>query len=277
MKASVKNGLFLALAVLLLGTAALFLVGTTDEMVTVTYQVESAKVDHPIRLALVTDLHSCDYGEGQADLLDAIAVQSPDAILLGGDIIDDDIPRQKGEEFVTAVSQAYPTFYVSGNHEFRTQDMAGIKDFLRTAGAYVLEGACLPLTVNGQTIQICGADDPEGIGQEAMTAQLAQAAAQADPDHFTVLLSHRPELIDRYRSFGTFDLILSGHAHGGQWRIPGLLNGLLAPNQGLFPDYAGGRYDFPDSTFLVSRGLARESTRIPRLFNPPELVIIDIT
>lgn len=277
MRASVKKGLLAALAVLLLGTAALFLMGTTDELVTVTYTLDTPEVDRPVRLALVTDLHSCDYGEGQSELLDAIAAQSPHAVLLGGDIIDDDIPRKKGEEFVTKVSRTYPTCYVSGNHEFRTDDIAGIKDFLRTAGAYVLEGDCLPLTLEGQTIQICGVDDPEGIGQEAMTQQLAQAAAQADPALFTVLLSHRPELIDRYRSFENFDLILSGHAHGGQWRIPGLLNGLLAPNQGLFPDYAGGRYDFPDTTFVVSRGLARESTRIPRLFNSPELVILEIT
>ena len=277
MRASVKKGILLALAVLLLGTAALFLVGTTDELVTVTYTLDAPEVDRPIRLALVTDLHSCDYGEGQAELMDAIAAQDPHAVLLGGDIIDDDIPRQKGEEFVTKVSQTYPTCYVSGNHEFRTDDIAGIKDFLRTAGAYVLEGDCLPLTLEGQTIQICGVDDPEGIGQEAMDRQLTQAAAQADPAHFTVLLSHRPEQIEHYRSFGAFDLILSGHAHGGQWRIPGLLNGLLAPNQGFFPKFAGGRYDFPDCTFLVSRGLARESTSIPRLFNSPELVIIEIT
>ncbi len=277
MKASAKKGLLLALAVLLLGTAALFLVGSTDEMVTVTYKLDAPEVDRPIRLALVTDLHSCDYGEGQRDLLDAIAAHDPNAVLLGGDIIDDDIPREKGEQFVTEIAKAYPTYYVSGNHEFRTDDIESIKDFIRTAGAYVLEGDCLPLTVTGQTFQICGVDDPEGIGQEAMDRQLAQAAAQADPALFTVLLSHRPEQIDHYRSFEAFDLILSGHAHGGQWRIPGLLNGLLAPNQGLFPDYAGGRYDFPDCTFLVSRGLARESTRIPRLFNSPELVIIDIT
>ncbi|MBR5533942.1 MAG: metallophosphoesterase [Ruminiclostridium sp.] len=272
-----KKGLLVALAVLLLGTAALFLVGSTDEMVTVFYEVESPEVESPIRLALVTDLHSCDYGERQEELLTAISAQNPDAVLLGGDIIDDDIPREKGEIFVTEVSKTYPTYYVSGNHEYRTEDMDGIKDFLRSAGATVLEGDCISLLLNGQTIQICGVDDPEGVGQDTMDLQLAQAAVQADPDLFTILLSHRPELIDQYRSYGVFDLILSGHAHGGQWRIPGLLNGLLAPNQGFFPQYAGGRYDFPDCTFLVSRGLARETTRIPRLFNNPELVILDIT
>ena len=92
---------------------------------------------------------------------------------------------------------------------------------------------------------------------------------------FSVLLAHRPERIEDYLQY-PFDLIVSGHAHGGQWRIPGILNGLLAPNQGFFPPYAGGQYDFADTTLIVSRGLARESTRIPRIFNRPELVVIDL-
>lgn len=90
-----------------------------------------------------------------------------------------------------------------------------------------------------------------------------------------MLLSHRPELFETYQKYG-FDLVLSGHAHGGQWRIPGVLNGLFAPDQGLFPEYAGGRYDYAEGTMIVSRGLARESTPVPRIFNRPEVVIVDI-
>ena len=71
-------------------------------------------------------------------------------------------------------------------------------------------------------------------------------------------------------------LLLAGHAHGGQWRLPGLLNGLFAPDQGLFPTYAGGRYALGDTTLLVSRGLARESTRLPRFYNRPELVMVEL-
>ena len=97
----------------------------------------------------------------------------------------------------------------------------------------------------------------------------------AAEEGYTILLAHRPERIGAYRQY-PFDLVVSGHAHGGQWRIPGLLNGLYAPNQGLFPQYAGGCYDEDGMAFVVSRGLARESTRIPRLFNPPELVVVDL-
>lgn len=276
MKPAVKKLLMAAVLLLLAALCLLFLFGSTDDMVTVTYEMDSDQIASPICLALVTDLHSCDYGEGQGDLMAALQQADPDAVLLGGDIIDDDLPRDKAEEFVTQAAKIWPTFYVSGNHEYRREDMDDIKAFLRASGAVVLEGHCQTLTVNGQTIQLCGVDDPAGIGDPAFDRQLFQACQETDPTLFTVLLSHRPERIDQYRAYG-FDLVLSGHAHGGQWRIPGLLNGLLAPNQGLFPDYAGGRYDFPDYTFLVSRGLARETTFVPRLFNPPELVIVHLT
>ena len=93
--------------------------------------------------------------------------------------------------------------------------------------------------------------------------------------NYTILLSHRPEFFELYAAQG-FDLALCGHAHGGQFRIPGILNGLYAPNQGFFPKYAGGEYHKKRTVMIVSRGLARESTRVPRFYNRPELVIIDI-
>jgi len=94
-------------------------------------------------------------------------------------------------------------------------------------------------------------------------------------DEYNILLSHRPEKSNEYFNAG-FDLTVSGHAHGGQWRIPKILNGLYSPNQGVFPKYAGGVYSKNDNILVVSRGLAKETTKIPRLFNPPELVIINI-
>ena len=122
-----------------------------------------------------------------------------------------------------------------------------------------------------------GIDGVAGLGAEAgAEGQLSQAGSQVEPETFSVLLAHRPERIEAYLE-SPFDLVVSGHAHGGQWRIPGILNGFIAPNQGLFPQYAGGQYDFEDAALIVSRGLARESTRIPRIFNRPEVVVIDLT
>ena len=105
--------------------------------------------------------------------------------------------------------------------------------------------------------------------------QLKQADEAVNKEEFTILLSHRPELAERYQKYD-FDLVLCGHAHGGQWRLPGVINGLDAPHQGVFPQYAGGRFDFENQTLIVSRGLARESTLVPRIFNRPELVIVDL-
>ena len=222
-------------------------------------------------------MHSCDYGEGQAGLLKAVAAEGPDVVLLGGDIVDDDarMDPERAYTAASALAASWPTYYVSGNHEFWSGEADAIKTALEARGVTVLEGACVPVTVDGQTIQLCGVDDP-AAGEAVWRAQLERAAAQADPDLFTILLTHRPERVEAYRGRG-FDLILAGHAHGGQWRLPGVVNGLLAPDQGLFPPYAGGRYELEGGTLIVSRGLARESTRVPRVFNRPELVIIDVT
>ena len=134
-------------------------------------------------------------------------------------------------------------------------------------------------TVNGESINICGVDDPAVVEYtehgQGIEWQMKEALKGVDTENYTILLSHRPELIDTYKEYD-FDLVLSGHAHGGQWRIPGLINGIYVPNQGLFPQYAGGRYDYDTGTLSVSRGLARESTPIPRVFNRPELVIVKV-
>ena len=184
------------------------------------------------------------------------------------------------------LAEMYPCYYVTGNHEYWSREIGTILDIIEGYGVTVLSGECDAIEINGQTINICGVDDPdvevylaEGVPIEWQLESADEAAKKAEEtvgeELFTVLLSHRPELFELYQEYD-FDLVLSGHAHGGQWRIPGVLNGLFAPDQGLFPEYAGGRYDYEDGTMIVSRGLARESTPVPRIFNRPELVIVDI-
>ena len=253
----------------------LFLVGNRTELTIVPYTIQTGKLERPVRLALLTDLHSCRYGSHQQQLLQALEHAAPDAILLGGDFFDDHLPPEPALTLLQEAAPRWPVFYVSGNHEYRTGQIDAIKTHLRAAGVMVLEGTCHPFTVRGQTIQLCGVDDPEGVGMNTTMEQLFYSSQQTNPHQPCVLLVHRPEHVDQYRRY-LFDLALSGHAHGGQWRIPGLLNGLFAPGQGWFPRYAGGRYDFGSFTMVVSRGLARETTKIPRLFNPPELVLLDL-
>jgi len=254
---------------LVTAAAVLFaLLGWDHRLKTVTYTVESGKVDAPLRIACLTDLHSCAYGEGQRELLDAVAAAAPDLVVLAGDIYDDVLPPDNTDRTLAALAERYPCYYVTGNHDVFCGDAAA------SHGVTVLNGDALSLEINGQHLLLCGLSDPRE--SPAFADDLSALNGQAQTaEAFTVLLSHRPARIGQYLP-GGWDLILSGHAHGGQWRIPGLLNGLLAPDEGLFPKWAGGRYDLGATTFIVSRGLAKESTRIPRLYNPPELVIVDI-
>lgn len=243
------------------------------------YTIESRKITRPVRIALVTDLHSCSYGKEQKTLIQAVSRQNPDLVLLGGDICDDKIPNDNTEAFLRGIADKYPCFYVTGNHEYWSNDIDTILNLFHTYQVKILSGTYYTIHINGQTLNICGISDPDETSYTdsdfGWTEQLEALKDVRQNGAYTLLLTHRPEKIDSYLD-GNYDLILSGHAHGGQWRIPGLLNGLLAPDQGFFPEYAGGKYDFGTTSMIVSRGLARESTRIPRIFNRPELVIIDL-
>ena len=244
------------------------------------YSLESEKLTAPVRIVLITDLHSCSYGKGQRELIDAIHAQKPDIILLGGDICDDKLPHRNTELVLRAIADKYPCYYVTGNHEYWSREIEKILKIFESYNVPVLEGSFDTIDVRGQKLNICGISDPDILKYTdknySITEQLKDAAVASENGNYTILLAHRPELIDSYLNYD-FDLILAGHAHGGQWRLPGIINGLFAPNQGFFPRYAGGKYRFDDSYMIVSRGLARESTRIPRIFNRPELVVIDIS
>lgn len=244
------------------------------------YSLESEKLTAPVRIVLITDLHSCSYGKGQRELIDAIHAQKPNIILLGGDICDDKLPHRNTELVLRAIADKYPCYYVTGNHEYWSREIEKILKIFESYNVPVLEGSFDTIDVRGQKLNICGISDPDILKYTdknySITEQLKDAAVASENGNYSILLAHRPELIDSYLNYD-FDLILAGHAHGGQWRLPGIINGLFAPNQGFFPRYAGGKYRFDDSYMIVSRGLARESTRIPRIFNRPELVVIDLS
>lgn len=234
------------------------------------YGLDSDKITEPVNIMLISDLHSCWYGENQNELIAAIDAENPDLIALAGDIFDDENPDQGAIALLTVIGQKYPCYYVVGNHEVYTGETAKLKALAAETGVTVLSGETAYISVKGQNISISGVDDPN-VGQVQWEYQLKKTDSQRNG--FSLLISHRPEAVDEYNKYN-FDLILSGHAHGGQWRIPGILNGLVAPGQGLFPKYAGGEYKLENSVMIVSRGLERNW--IPRYFNPPELVVITV-
>jgi Predicted phosphohydrolases len=257
------------LALLLTGLA-----GTVGSyrLTTGRYTLHTPKLRAPVRLLLIADLHSCRYGKRQEKIIRAIEAERPDALMFCGDIADDKLPHENAKLVIDALAKRYPSFYVTGNHEYWSGEADALKESFRRSGATILEGAHTLLTIRDERLTVCGIDDPES-GRFA--EQLTTAAKGIDAARYTILLAHRPEAFPQYAAHG-FDLVLSGHAHGGLWRVPWILKGFAAPNQGFFPKYTSGIYEEGNTAMVVSRGLARESTRIPRLFNTVELVVVDI-
>ncbi len=253
----------------------LMLIALDERLILRTYTVVSPKLTAEVRLAVVTDFHSSENAD---DVVAMVTSCAPDAVLLVGDLFDDDTqnrPTERTLSLMRQLSAQYPCYYVSGNHEAWTGEMDALYQQTEEAGVTVLRMSSGVLTVRGQRIALCGIPDPYEMvfsGAPDTEEQLRQALEDVDSADFTVLLAHRPELLAKYAQF-PLDLVVSGHAHGGQVRIPGVLNGLYAPNQGWFPKLAGGAYTQDGTTLIVSRGLAVR-TRLPRIFNRPEVVLV---
>jgi len=269
----------LLLIVLAVAVLILLIFACDNRLYVRKYTLSSDKISSNVRIALITDLHSSKYGEKQSELLSAIEAQSPDLVLLGGDLFDHTLSDENSKNFLSGISGKYPCYYVTGNHEYYS-DAEYFREkmsILESYGVKILSGEYETVSVNGESINICGVDDPIANVDvtKSFVEQLEIVNTASQNGFYTVLLSHRPEYFETYTTYD-FDLVLSGHAHGGQWRIPFVLNGVFAPNQGLFPKYAGGQYDSETLTMIVSRGLSLKYVLIPRIFNRPELVIIDI-
>ena len=246
------------------------------------YNVISSKVPEPFvcfEIAQVSDLHNAEFGEGNSDLLALLSEVEPHVIVLTGDLIDS---RQTDIEialdFASKAVQIAPVYYVSGNHEARIPEYAELKMGLTEAGVTVLENQKVQITRDGESITLMGIQDPGFstdylFGDAESVSRQAITSLQNESDGFTVLLSHRPELFDLYVDTGV-DLVFSGHAHGGQFRLP-VVGGLVAPNQGLFPKYDAGQFIEKNTNMIVSRGVG--NSIIPfRINNPPEIVVVEL-
>lgn len=245
------------------------------------YVIKTDKLlpNQSIKIVLITDLHSHLYGKDQQKIANKIKDQNPDFIALAGDILDDEVPIYGTEVFLDAIKDIAPVYYVTGNHEIWTREVAKVKNLFRRYGVKVLENNYEEVSIKGIELIIAGAEDPDIIPYERPDSNWYDEVEKGllgvdNKDGYKILLSHRPELVDFYNALD-FDMVLSGHAHGGQVRIPFILNGLYAPHQGFFPKYAGGVYKHENYTHVVSRG-ASFNPKLPRIFNPPEVVAITI-
>lgn len=214
----------------------------------------------------LSDLHNSEFGIQNSRLIKLIQASRPNVIAVTGDLINSYSPNEKRAlDFMREIRMIAPVFYVSGNHEARGDYEEFFKKIERL-GIHLVHNRYFQMTHEGKTIQIAGLKDPTlDPHYEASVARLGKLL---NPEHFSLVLAHRPEYIDIYQEAG-FDLVLSGHAHGGQWRIP-FLGGIYAPNQGFFPKYTSGLYE-GSTSMIVSRGLGNSLFPF-RLNNYPEVI-----
>lgn len=239
------------------------------------YKVESdelPKAFDGFRICQVSDLHNDELGKGNRRILDKLEASAPDIIVLTGDLVD----RKRTDidvavDFAEKATEIAPTYYVNGNHEASIpEDYAALREKLIAVGVVVLENECVTIERGGESINLIGIND-QSFGYIHSNDELCEM--RGDEGDLSILLAHRPTEFYQYATCG-FDLVLSGHLHGGQLRLP-FFGGLYAPSYGFFPEYDGGMYEREDSVLIVSRGVGNSSFPI-RFNNPREIALVEL-
>lgn len=245
-----------------------------DNGLTVSQQFYKGNVPeafHGFKILHISDLQNKRFGKRQKNLIYRVECTSPDMIVITGDLIDRNRTNlDAAMELVQAIVDLAPVYYVSGNHEHQSGYFEELAECLTKAGVKVMNNGKTVIKRDGDTMVLMGLTDKRA---NPYYSSILHMMCKGQEDDFKILLSHRPELFSDYVEEG-IDLICSGHAHGGQIRLPGI-KGLFAPNQGFFPKYTSGMYREGKTAMVVSRGLGN-STFPFRIGNRPELVEITL-
>lgn len=227
------------------------------------------------KIVQISDLHNAEFGTDNQKLIDILKSEAPDAIVITGDLIDARRTNTEiAESFARRCMEIADCYYVPGNHEARLGDTYdAFESALIADGVNVLRNGSVRIRKEMDAIRIVGVDDPAFAKASDAITNLDAALEALSSNDFTILLAHRPELIDEYSKWG-IDLVLSGHAHGGQIRLPGI-GGLYAPGQGFFPRYTSGNYTVGDTEMIVSRGIGNSAFPL-RVNDRPEVVIVTL-
>lgn len=245
------------------------------------YDISDSKIPEEFnnyRIIQISDFHNTTLKKLSSDLLEEIKKQAPDIIVITGDLIDSrKTDVNVAIKFLKGIKDIAPIYYVTGNHEARLSEYKKLKEEMNNLGINVLENQAIEIQKNDALLNLIGVDDPSfanEIGvEDGEILRTEISSLSYNKDIYTILLSHRPELFDTYVS-ENINLIFSGHAHGGQIRIP-FVGGIVAPNQGLFPKYTSGKYEEKNTTMIVSRGIG--NSIIPfRINNRPELIVVEL-
>ncbi len=229
-------------------------------------------------VAHISDLHNAEYGKNNEKLINILKSESPNMIAITGDLIDsNNTDLEVAISFAQQAAKIAPCYFVAGNHEaWVGSQYEELKTSLENVGVTVLQNEAIELNYGDECIQLVGLNDPDFserdnfLSESILETKLSQMNIG---DGFTMLLSHRPECFNVYQN-KNIDLVLSGHTHGGQFRLP-FLGGVIAPNQGFFPKYDAGIYTENETTMIVSKGIG--NSIIPfRINNRPEIVMIEL-
>lgn len=235
-----------------------------------TYAAEQLGADlEGYRIVQISDLHNAKFGKNNQKLVDRIRECEPDMIVLTGDLVDSNHTNvDRAVQFVDEIVKICPVYYVTGNHEYwlEKSEYDELMDGLIGAGVVILDDQVVEISRGDAKFRLVGLDD-KSLTDGTLEALLS------DEKEFTVVLAHEPQYFARYAGIGV-DLVLSGHAHGGQFRLP-FVGGIVAPDQGFLPEYTAGEYYMNGTEMIVSRGLGNSVIPV-RLFNFPEIVCVDL-
>lgn len=256
---------------LIIAAVTAWIIWDNNRLVVSEYSVEDIRVDKDVRIVQISDFHN-RHNMGDK-MISKVKEQSPDLIAITGDLVDSNrTDIDYAVQIAGELAEIAPTYYVTGNHEawISDSDYRKLKNGLTDRGVTVLEsGDSIEIT---DSVRLYGVDDPDLNGDQDVdsTANLKYGlgSVTVDKDKYNILISHRPEAIDAYTSF---DLVLTGHAHGGQFRLP-FIGGIIAPDQGFLPKYDAGIYEQDGTKMIVSRGVGNSIVPI-RINNPSEIII----
>ncbi|HDR6313283.1 TPA: metallophosphoesterase, partial [Bacillus cereus] len=211
------------------------------------------------KILQISDLHNKKFGDNQETLIQKVKGENPDIVVITGDLIDSkSYDAEVSMELIRELVKEYHVYFVTGNHEKWSGKYNDLEKQLKKHHVTVLRNEHVTIQKEEQKINLLGIDDPEfltGNRDEGniVKNEISKAKFEMPPDTYNVLLSHRPEFLTEYAD-EQIDLVLSGHAHGGQVRLP-FIGGLVAPNQGLLPTYTAGLYEKQNTSMVVNRGL----------------------
>lgn len=232
------------------------------------YVIHTKKITDEMRICILADLHCRRFGEKQSRIIAIVNKMKPDLIIIPGDLFDIDRDYEISFELIDCLKE-YPVYFTSGNHDNYISEIDQLRKRLEEKGVCVLENRGVTFGKGDSEIELFGLSD---AGRKPGIEDVHEIFKT---NMYRILISHRPDFTEYYKEMPCA-LILSGHVHGGQWRIPLIHKGIYAPQQGLFPKYYQGVYNLNGTHLIVSRGLASGNPLIPRLYNDPEICFVTL-